>query len=442
MTKTTDAFRGKVAKSATAYSGKSGVPEYLKIPSNIKMFNPVAGKEYELDFLPYIVTDPKHLERDDKIDQAIPGNLWYRKPYITHRDIGIDNKRILCLKTFGKKCPVCEHFAERKDEGADWDTELKLIAQKQRSLYAVVVLNSKDYDPDSIYLFDFSDFLFQDLLKEELEMDESNEIFPSLEEGMTLVVRFRQGKNGKFAEASRINFKKRVAQYDPGIIDEVPKLDECFHIPTYEQINEMFWELDEDGAKSDDNAPIEAEHKPLRRLREPKEDKEESKETTGVDFKKRTSSVRTVKTSSKTEEPKSESQYTWEVLEGASFRKLSRICIDETLTVQASEYNVEEIDELRLAIAEELGIDINTEEPKEAPEKSTKISRRLSTTKTEDSTPTSRRRMSEPVAVATGGTGRCPHGHQFGADLDMFPECAQCKIVDDCEDDYNKNHKK
>jgi len=37
------------------------------------------------------------------------------------------------------------------------------------------------------------------------------------------------------------------------------------------------------------------------------------------------------------------------------------------------------------------------------------------------------------------GDDRCPHGHQFGADLEKFPsDCGQCAVWDDCADESDK----
>lgn len=184
---------------------------------------------------------------------------------------------------------------------------------------------------------------------------------------------------------------------------------------------------------------METEKRPLRKLRETKQ---EEPKNDGIDFSKR---LRSAKTENTKQETKSEPKYTWEILEEASFRKLSRICTDEQLSINSAEFNVEEIDELRAAIAEELGIDVSgsTSEPEPEPEKPTKSIRKQSTTKTTTTEDSPRRRKaSEPTVVTSGGKERCPHGHKFGVDLDMFPECAKCTIVDDCEEYYNKNRKK
>ena len=430
--KTTDAFRGKVAKNSKEHSENSSDAVYLILPSGIKLFTPETKKSTTLDFLPYIVTDPKHLDRNEKDGVALVDSPWYKKPFLVHKNVGVDKIDIVCPRTFGKKCPICEHFSKRQEEGADWETELKLLKPSERVLYAVVVLDSKKYDPELIYIFDISYHLFQKLLKTELEEDDSREIFPSLEDGLSLKVRFDEEKYKKwsFAKASKISFEPRDVQYDSELINDVPNLDECLKLLSYDEIHQMFWELDGEGT-DDDNRPIETEEKkPLRRLREPVQEKE----PIGIDFKKH------IKNTPKVPEPKSEIEYTWEMLEGASFRKLSKICVDEQLTVQGTEFSIEEIDDFRIIIAEELDVEIPQSDPE--PEKPAKSVRRQSATKpVVDTPPATRRRVPQPVAVASGGKDRCPHGHVFGKDLDMFPECAKCTIVDDCEDEYNKNKK-
>ena len=133
---------------------------------------------------------------------------------------------------------------KRAKNGADPE-ELKAYNSSLRNLYAVIPLDSKKYDA-VIHILDISQWAFQDHLNEELREDEDNEIFPDLEEGKTLKVRFSEdsiGKN-KFPVTSKITFVDRKEAYEESILEDVPNLDELLKSLTYEELEAKFFELD------------------------------------------------------------------------------------------------------------------------------------------------------------------------------------------------------
>ena len=285
-TKKKSSFRGKVASNAerTAKSGASY--GHLRIPRGIDVFNPDPDGKYKLDFLPYIVTDPKHPDRDDETQTALEGDPWYRRPYKLHRNVGASDESAVCLTSIGKKCPVCEHRAKRSRDGADKE-ELSSMNASKRMLYIVIPLDSKKHDP-KIHIFDISEYNFTGLLTQELKEDPDHEIFPDLEEGETLRVRFEAatvGNSKAFPQANRIDFLERDEAYDEGTIDKVPNLDEVLQILTYDQLRDKFFETEgeEDGGRlkpeeDEETTPIRRK-KTVNRKEEEEEEEEEEKPT-------------------------------------------------------------------------------------------------------------------------------------------------------------------
>ena len=52
---------------------------YLNLPKGVKTFGIEEDtRKVTLDFLPYEVTDERHPDRDDQMDVATPGSLWYK----------------------------------------------------------------------------------------------------------------------------------------------------------------------------------------------------------------------------------------------------------------------------------------------------------------------------------------------------------------------------
>jgi len=204
-----------------------------------------------MDFLPYIVTSEKHLDRDDSLGIAIPGELWYKRPFLIHRNIGGGNDIVVCPTSIGKKCPICEYRAKLFKDGASKE-ETDALKTSRRNLYVVVPIGHKEYE-EKPHLWDISQYLFQEMLNDEIEDSPDNAIFPDLEDGLTLRIRFSEGTIGtnKFAEASRIDFKEREDGYDEKILKKVPNLDECLLIHPYAKLEKMFLELEDD----DDDIP-------------------------------------------------------------------------------------------------------------------------------------------------------------------------------------------
>jgi len=229
---------------------------YLHIPDGIGIFRAEPNTRVRLDFLPYIVTDPNHPDRDDEKEAAVPGTLWYRRPFKTHKNVGYDNVTLVCPTSIGKHCPICEYRQKLLKEGKSWqDKAVSSLTPSSRSLYIVVPLDSKNYE-EKPHIWDFSDHLFQNKLNIELHENREYAIFADLEEGYTLRIRFIEGQaqKAKFPEANRIDFEERQKKYDKSILDKVPNLDEVLVVLSYEQIEAKFFDSEEDTITDVDNA--------------------------------------------------------------------------------------------------------------------------------------------------------------------------------------------
>jgi hypothetical protein len=368
-------FRGKVnvdAKKEPKTTGKS----YLNLPEGIKQYNAKEGlKKILLDFLPYIITDPKHPNRDEKNGIAIEGDYWYRRPFKIHRNVGVDKDTVICPKSVGKPCPICAYQKKRYDEGAKVE-EVKDLYPSDRDLYVVVPLEQDDFD-EIPYVWDMSERLFQDTLKDKIDEDPDKfEVFPALDEGLTLEVSLKWKTLGKstFPEATYIEMFKRKP-YKESIMDEIPSLDEVLDILPFDELKAKFFEIidEEDGGKlkpvdEDDDDPREErrERKALRRETEPEERptrREREREP------ERSTERRRPERTSEPEPEKTER------------RRVSR---DEADVVD----------------------------------------RRPERTSSRD----------EVKSGDNKGKDRCPYGHKFGVDTEKFTDCDECKLFDDCLD--------
>lgn len=469
--KKVSAFRGKVQQAAAKASTNESSYGYLSIPKGISFYSPTAGSKEKFDILPYTVTSSKHPDRDAELEIATEGTLWYKRPYRVHRDIGVDKDRYICLTSFGKKCPICEYRAKRAQEGATKE-ELKAFNSSQRNLYAVVPRGIAKV-AEEVHLFDFSDYNFQELINEELLENDAYEVFPDAEEGLTLEVRWNEAvfAGNTFAKAGRIDFRNRKTPLAEELLESVPNLDDLLQELTYAELEKIFFEMvdveeeDEDvqPAKKSTTTTKENFKKGLRKQIEEDEDEDEEspfeapakKSAKPVPAKQPSAPAKSVKPAKKAKEltwedladmegaeladvieakgleidtddydfdtdlrvavaeelgieiPEPEEELTWEELEEKDWDELCELIDEKELTVDTDD---KELEELRKEIAEELGIEVPKPAKKTAPAKTA------------------------PAKPAKQEVTECPFGYKFGKDVDKKKQCADCSVWGDCLD--------
>jgi len=256
-------------------SGKKG---------KVQMYKATAGKKKNvIDILPFIISEEwyKKLKTfNGKLVGLEPGDEEYKVEYAAHRNVGPENKTMLCLREmFGMPCEACtQRDSEfQKDEPDEKITDA--LKPTWRCLY-----NIYDYDePEKdIQLWDHSRYLFEAQLLEEAENDDDGIIlFSDIEEGKTLKFKGKEktfGKKGSnsFVEVSSIDFEDRTA-YEDSILDDTYPLDKMLIVPTVEEFTAEFLGLDTDGEGGDEDKP-EPQTPRRENRRKPKFDKEEPKD--------------------------------------------------------------------------------------------------------------------------------------------------------------------
>jgi hypothetical protein len=375
-------FKGAVSRNAAKQS-RGAQYGHLNLPKGISVFKEEPGSRVSLDIMPYEVTIPNHPDRDDEYGIALPGELWYKRPYFIHRNIGPENQSVVCPTSIGQKCPICEHRAQLLKEGADWnDDAVKALKPQMRNLYVVIPKGSKKFE-EKPHIWDISQFLFQDKLNEEIQENEEFESFPDLEEGFTLRIRFSEESFGsnKYAETSRIDFKERDRPYKESILDEIPHLDDVLVIPSYKEVEAIFFgKLDEDDPSQEDDE-------------EAKTPKRAAKPTRYSNFK---------------EDDEDEDDEDEDDEDDALKQKPRR----NQKAEPDDEEEEEESEDGDLDSAEDSEDDEDDEDEEE--EEKAQVRRRSSSKK------------------AKKGKGKCPYGHKFGADNDEYDECMDCEMWDEC----------
>jgi len=377
-------FRDKVVGNVHKQKESRKGVGYLNIPQGFSLMTLEDGlKTLRLDIIPYVVSDPHHLDRDDERDIATVGSEWYRKAFKVHNELGATgNESVICPTTFGKKCPICEYRVKRIKEGASKD-EYKLLYPKERSLYNVIPIGSEKLD-EKLYIWNMSDYLFQSALNDELLDNPENGIFPDLNEGKTLVLKLKWKAIGdnSYPEVKDITFEDRQP-YEEAILDDVADLDTVLKVLSYSEIAALFFGEEDAGSLKESKGDDDDEPKELRRRSEPAEEKDEKEEAPTSKYRR----------GAPKEEPKEE----------------------ETPPRRRRSEPVEE-----------------EEKEKEEPP------RRRRSEPVEEEAPPARKVSRGEKEIEPSTDGKCPFKHVFGKDFEKFKDCDTCNKYDDCFDASKK----
>lgn len=449
---------------------------YLALPKGIRLFKVEGGDKVSLDFLPYIISDPNHPDRNDKKDKALPGYEWYRRPFKIHRQIGVDNTTVVCPMCIDKKCPICEYRSKLVKQGKPYDDpEVSALRASDRNLYVVVPIGNKDYEED-IHIFDFSHANFEKKLLAELQEKPQYRIFfDPTQDGYTVDVRFSAEKFGKtkYADTDRIDFNTRKYEYDDQYLADVPDLDKVLIIYGYDKLNNLFFEIDDDdkdkeslsethdtprSSRSKRDAEPEPPARESRSRRAEKDDEPPARESRSRRSEKeeepepRSRSRRNAEPEPEVEQPRSRSRRDAEPDGEPEPRSRSRRDAEpEPETRSRSRRDAEPEKETRRSreVDDEkpgrrnkdedtditcIACEGSGEDSKGRSCPICKGSGKGSVPSEKDVEPPASRRSTK--AEAAVGDSECPYGHKFGIDCEGkgITECDTCKVWEKCYD--------
>jgi len=392
-------FKKAVASNQEKRKAENSSFSYLDLPKDVEIFKEAKGKIY-VDIIPYPVTNAKHLDRDVEKDVAVVDNYWFKLPFRVHKKVGGgDGQTVVCPSTFGKKCPMCEYRKKRMSEGAD-KKELKDLNYTKRNLYAVIPIDNKEFE-EKIHVWDTTDWFVQKLIDDELEEQEDKRGFPDLEEGQTLAFRFEEKtyNSHPYFQPNRLDFEDRDA-YEEDILDDVPELDKCLKILSYNELKALLMEVDPEDLEDAENDDLDIEEEKVKKpTRRRKTNTEEKVEEEKVEDPKPTRRKKPAPVIEDEPEPEPESE---EIPEGF---ELCEACDGTGMTAKGR----------KCPVCKGAGI-VEIEDDSESEEE-----------KPGDSF----KKGHEALAAKKG---KCPNGHKFGKDHDAHPECDDCALWNDCLD--------
>lgn len=375
-------------------TGSGGIP-WLNLPEGIELLKPEEDRNL-FSVVPWNTTREHSLEKPP----VKPGNLWWRVRAKVHKRVGPNQSDVVCLKTWGKKCPICEErddlFSNKKKEEAKTlnasNQNVFLIQTGKGELKAVVI----------------SDFAFMNQLKADTRVAE-NRGFSEVQsfywptDGYSMECWFSKksftvpdGKSGDFLNCTRVDFVQRE-DLSPGILKkaDAAKLDSCLVQLSYKEVYNLFFGVD------DDDVPLPAESESRRRTSEPED-----------------APPPRVPRREQPPKQKAGSEY-----DDMSADDMLDLIEKDGLDVGKSARELARMDEASLRELLIQAVPALPNNPLEA----------AAVEKGKG------KKAESPAKAGSGPT--CQHGYRYAVDTDEKPECKECEKWSDCSDAYDERKK-
>lgn len=244
-----DRIRKKAKEKSTSSVG-GGLFDFSKAGiEEVEFWSPDKADSYKFDIIPYKVTDSNNL------DEVPAGEEWYRKLLLVHYKVGPMRKNVVCPRSIGRNCPICEAVSEAYENG-DNDAA-KEIKASRRTLMNVFFPESDD---NEIKLFFFSAYNFVDVLEREVGDSEMFN-FADPEDGLTIKARFAEEHafGNPYYECDRVDFIERDQQYDPEVVQDAIPLDEIINVLSYDELKTVLYgaEVVDESEEEEDDLPYE-----------------------------------------------------------------------------------------------------------------------------------------------------------------------------------------
>ena len=216
-----------------AASGEDRGSTFLTLPPNITEWKPEKSGKYNLDILPYEVSIDNHPDGIPK------GSIWYKYPFSVHRNVGPEEKMIICPTSIGQRCPICEEVRRLSKNYEANEAVIKTL--RPQKFVAFNVLNPGD--ETKVCVFAWSRGKFAAALEKELANADTELLsFFDVVDGQTLKVRFTDADfmGNKYLECDRIDFTPRDDMDEDEVLAATANLDTIFSVLPYEQVKAMF----------------------------------------------------------------------------------------------------------------------------------------------------------------------------------------------------------
>lgn len=247
--------------------------------------------DHIVDILPYFAGN-----NDPDIEK---GQLTHVLEVHVHYNLGPDEKKsVICLeRTFNKKsgiCPICQHRREIMDEATE--KVIKDLTPSKRCLYNIVCYDTDKEEDKGVQIWSvahwFSEKHFANLMEQPVRRRGNSKVSEESEEiGIIYYMDPNEGKSIAFTkegEGMTTRFighrlVDRDYKIDPELLEKCYCLDEIIHIPTYEEVYELFFGEPADGVEKEEVEKPVQKSKRLVKVKEEEPEEEEPEEEEEVE---------------------------------------------------------------------------------------------------------------------------------------------------------------
>lgn len=248
-------------------AAKGNGPSWFNLPKGVEDWTPDKAGKYLIDILPYEVKSSKNMDKVEK------GKLWYKVHFGIHHGVGSRNESVVCPRSVGSKCPICEERDRLVHKGESDDEVLRKLNAQKFTAFNII---SQD-DKEKVAIFAWANGKFYNALKKELHEGEDDNLlfFDTSKDGKTLAVRLSDASydGRKFLETTRIDFRDREELDEDEWLEKVVDLDNMLVVLEYDKLKKMFLEVDEEEAEVDDE-----DDEPKKSKKSSKKDKDEDED--------------------------------------------------------------------------------------------------------------------------------------------------------------------
>lgn len=252
----------RTAVKDQAVRGSSKGSHTVSLPEGVKEWRPDKEGEYAIRILPYTVTQKGHPD-----DRPV-GSLWYRRPFRVHFSVGGSDKAVVCPKSFGKPCPICQEIDNLYKDG--YDKNKKVIDAIKATKYVAFAAYVEGVD--GMVAFTWNESKFAEKLEKVLKRAKPENLgFADSDEGRMLILQvvMEEPTTKEFKAyltTDQIDFADagELAYLSDEVLETVPKMDEIFKQMPYEQLTKLFHGIadDDEEAGNDNPEPEPAPAKP------------------------------------------------------------------------------------------------------------------------------------------------------------------------------------
>jgi len=363
--------------------------------------------EHLIDIIPYEVGKNHPTVAEGESDYKL--DIW------VHYKVGPNEDAVICMaRTKNGRCPICEHQNKMRKDESYTDDDIKKLNPKRRCIYNILCYDSTKEEQAGVMLWDASHFSVESNILAIARRPRGGGLisFSDPDEGKSILFT-REGSGALNTKYVGFRLEEREVEVSDAALDEALTLDEVVIWPDYDEVKEKFLA----GLSEDD-----ADEKPGRRKKDDDEDEKPRRRRTEEDEDEDASPSRRRRlkkddAEEDEEEEKPRRRRKAEPEEEEEEEKPRRGRRKAEPEEEPEEDEEEEKPRRRRKPEPE-----PEEEPEEEEEEKPRR-RKLRKPEKDDE---------EDEKPKKKSSGECPHGGEFGTDLDELDQCNKCKVYDDC----------